>query len=74
MLMDLMVEMVRREIRDLNNNNVRLHAIGDLSRLPPKTRNEFVKGIESTKNNSGLFFSRFDIPLTNSLRVLGGQP
>ena len=54
MLMDLMVEMVRREIRDLNNNNVRLHAIGDLSRLPPKTRNELVKGIESTKNNSGL--------------------
>jgi undecaprenyl diphosphate synthase len=54
MLMDLMVEMVRREIRDLNNNNVRLHAIGDLSKLPPKTRNELVKGIESTKNNSGL--------------------
>jgi undecaprenyl diphosphate synthase len=54
MLMDLLVEMVRREIRDLNDNNVRLHAIGDLSKLPPKTRGELLKGIESTKNNSGL--------------------
>jgi undecaprenyl diphosphate synthase len=53
-LMDLLVEMVRREIRDLNTNNVRLHTIGDLSKLPPKTRKELLKGIESTKNNSGL--------------------
>jgi undecaprenyl diphosphate synthase len=54
MLMDLLIEMVKKEIRDLHKNNVRLHAIGDLSRLPPKTRNELVKGIESTGNNSGL--------------------
>jgi undecaprenyl diphosphate synthase len=54
MLMDLMVEMVRREIRDLHKNNVRLHTIGDLSKLPPKTRNELVKGIEETRGNSGL--------------------
>jgi undecaprenyl diphosphate synthase len=54
MLMDLLVEMVRREIRDLNKNNVRLHAIGDLSKLPPKTRAELEKGIESTRSNTGL--------------------
>jgi undecaprenyl diphosphate synthase len=54
MLMDLLVEMTRREIRDLNKNNVRLHAIGDLSRLPPKTRAELVAGIEATKGNTGL--------------------
>jgi undecaprenyl diphosphate synthase len=54
MLMDLMVEMVRREIRDLHSNNVSLQAIGDLSKLPPKTRNELVKGIEATKDNTGL--------------------
>jgi undecaprenyl diphosphate synthase len=54
MLMDLLVEMTRREIRDLNANNVRLQAIGDLSRLPPKTRQELINGIESTKNNTGL--------------------
>lgn len=54
MLMDLLVEMVRREIRDLNKNNVRLHAIGDLSKLPPKTRSELESGIESTRDNTGL--------------------
>jgi undecaprenyl diphosphate synthase len=54
MLMDLLVEMVRREIRDLHKNNVRLHTIGELSKLPPKTRNELIKGIEATRNNSGL--------------------
>jgi undecaprenyl diphosphate synthase len=54
MLMDLLVEMVKREIRDLNKNNVRLHAIGDLTKLPPKTRAELLNGIESTKGNTGL--------------------
>jgi undecaprenyl diphosphate synthase len=54
MLMDLMVEMVRREIRDLHMNNVSLQAIGDLSKLPPRTRNELMKGIESTQGNTGL--------------------
>lgn len=54
MLMDLLVEMTKREIANLNQNNVRLKAIGDLSRLPPKTRAELIKGIENTKNNTGL--------------------
>jgi undecaprenyl diphosphate synthase len=54
MLMDLMVEMVRREIRDLHSNNVCLQAIGDLSKLPPRTKNELISGIESTKGNTGL--------------------
>ncbi len=54
MLMDLMVEMVRREIRDLHSNNVCLQAIGDLSKLPPRTGAALANGIESTKNNTGL--------------------
>ena len=54
MLMELMVEMVRREIRDLHSNNVCLQAIGDLSKLPPRTRNALVNGIEATKDNTGL--------------------
>jgi len=54
MLMDLLVEMTRREIRSLNENNVRLTTIGDLSRLPPKTRSELNKGIEDTAGNTGL--------------------
>jgi undecaprenyl diphosphate synthase len=54
MLMELLVEMVRREIRELHSNNVQLLSIGDLSKLPPRTRGELIKGIESTKNNTGL--------------------
>ena len=54
MLMDLFVEMTKRELADLNANNVRLSAIGDLSRLPPKTRQELLNGIEKTRDNTGL--------------------
>jgi len=54
MLMELLVEMVRREIDDLNKNNVRLRAIGDLSKLPPKTRQALLDGIERLSGNTGL--------------------
>jgi undecaprenyl diphosphate synthase len=54
MLMDLLVEMTKKEIRNLHANNVRLQTIGDLSKLPPKTRNELLSGIDETKNNTGL--------------------
>jgi len=53
-LMKLLVEMIRQEIRDLMDNNVRLCALGNLSRLPEVTRKELEWGIEETKNNTGL--------------------
>jgi undecaprenyl diphosphate synthase len=54
MLMDLLVEMVRREIDSLHENNVRLQAIGDLSKLPPKTRLALEDGIGRLSGNTGL--------------------
>jgi undecaprenyl diphosphate synthase len=54
MLMDLFVEMTRREIDNLDKNNVRLRAIGDLERLPPKTRKVLLDGIERLRGNTGL--------------------
>ncbi len=54
LLMDLLVEMTKKEISNLNANNVRLRAIGDLSRVPLKTRKALLNGIEETKNNTGL--------------------
>ncbi|MDR2693775.1 MAG: di-trans,poly-cis-decaprenylcistransferase [Chitinispirillales bacterium] len=54
MLMDLFVEMTRREIRSLRENNVRLMAIGSLDKLPPKTRAALLKGIEDTSGSTGL--------------------
>ncbi len=54
MLMDLLVEMVRREIDSLHENNVRLRAIGELSKLPPKTRAALEDGIKRLSGNTGL--------------------
>ena len=51
MLMNLLVEAIEAEISDLKKNNVRLHAIGDLSKLPAKSRNAILQGIEGTKMN-----------------------
>ncbi|MFH0919338.1 MAG: isoprenyl transferase [Fibrobacterota bacterium] len=56
-LMRLLIEMVRKEIRDLNKNNVRLNAIGDLSLLPGKTRQVLLDGIEATSKNTGLLLN-----------------
>lgn len=53
-LMGLLVEMTRREISNLNDSNVRLHAIGDLDKLPPRTRAMLEEGIEKTSANTGL--------------------
>ena len=40
MLMDLLVEMTRREMRNLNKNNVRLKIVGNLAQLPDKVQNQ----------------------------------
>jgi undecaprenyl diphosphate synthase len=54
MLMELLVEVTRREIEDLDKNNVRLRAIGDLTKLPKKTGKVLLDGIEKLSNNTGL--------------------
>ena len=53
-LMSLLVEMIGREISELNKNNVRLRAIGELDLLPEKPRAELRDGIEKTSGNKGL--------------------
>ncbi|MBK7807419.1 MAG: isoprenyl transferase [Saprospiraceae bacterium] len=51
-LMALLVETVKRELSTFNKNNIRLQAIGDLSKLPDMTRKTLLEGIEQTKNNT----------------------
>lgn len=51
-LMALLVETVKRELSTLNKNNIRLQAIGDLSKLPDMTRKTLLEGIEQTKDNT----------------------
>lgn len=51
-LMGLLVDTLTREIKTLNDNNIQLKAIGDLSKLPPKTHAALLKGITDTANNT----------------------
>lgn len=50
-LMTLLVETVKSEVNTLMKNNIRLQAIGDLSKLPDRTRKALIEGIEKTKLN-----------------------
>ncbi len=51
-LMKLLVETLHKEINTLNKNDIRLQAIGDISRLPESTRQALLDGIHNTRNNS----------------------
>lgn len=53
-LMRLLVDTLSKEIKTLNKNNIRLRAIGDLSKLPKKTYEMLIKGIENTSTNTGM--------------------
>lgn len=50
-LMHLLVETVRKELATLNKNDIKLKAIGDISKLPTKTYAALMEGIENTKDN-----------------------
>lgn len=52
-LMQLLVHTINAETKTLNENNIRLQAIGDLKSLPLDCYNELQEGIDKTKNNSG---------------------
>ncbi|MBK9994161.1 MAG: isoprenyl transferase [Saprospiraceae bacterium] len=51
-LMMLLVETVHSELKTLQNNNIRLRAIGDLSKLPQRTQDALLDAIDQTKSNT----------------------
>lgn len=53
-LMELLVSTIRKEVDDLNKNNIKLHVIGDMSMLPEYARQELNEALEITVNNTGL--------------------
>ncbi len=53
-LMELLVQTIRKEVTELNKNNIRLFVIGNLSLLPASAQNELKEAIEETENNTGL--------------------
>ena len=53
-LMDLLVSTIMNEIDSLQENKVKLTAIGNISSLPDQCQNELRKGIEETAENDGV--------------------
>jgi undecaprenyl diphosphate synthase len=53
-LMELLVQTIRKEVDELNKNRIKLHVIGDLSKLPDYARKELMEALLLTRNNEGL--------------------
>ena len=77
-LMELVVTAIRQEIPGLMEQNVRLLAIGDLSRLPEITKDTLEDCIQQTSNNKGItliialnYSSRWE--LTQAAKVIAGK-
>lgn len=77
-LMGLLVETIRKEVSTLNENNIKLESIGDISKLPSKSYKALLEGIEKTKDNTGLtlvlalnYSSRWEI--TEAMRKLARE-
>ena len=77
-LMRILVTSLRKEMKTLMKNNIRLNAIGDLATLPSKSRGELAKSIEETSGNTGLlltlalsYSSRWEI--VEAMRKIAGK-
>ncbi len=53
-LMNLLVSSLKKELKLLQDNNIRLQAIGNLEKLPKKAKRELEEVIQKTKNNTHL--------------------
>lgn len=52
LLMRLLVSSLKKEIKTLNKNNIKLNAIGNLEALPKKAHKELLDVIDKTKGNT----------------------
>lgn len=51
-LMRLLLKSIRDRVGELNDNNIKLTTIGDISSLPVEVQNELFDAIDKTKNNT----------------------
>ena len=77
-LMELLIDTIEKETPTLNKNNVRLMAIGDLSRLPGNAEDKLKRCINQTSINTGLalvlalsYSSRWEI--TNAMKNISKE-
>ena len=75
-LMKILVSSLRKEARNLNKNNIKLHSIGQIERLPEICQNELNEVKEQTQDNNRLqltlalsYSGRWDI--TEAMRSIG---
>ena len=76
-LMELLVETIGNEMNTLQENNIRLRAIGNLTSLPEKCYRELLEAMQQTKKNTGLnlilalnYSSRWEI--TEAMKKIAG--
>ena len=53
-LMRLLVASLKKELKTLNKNNIKLNAIGNITSLPKKAHNELLEVIGKTGKNTGM--------------------
>lgn len=53
-LMELLVNTLKKEIKTLHENQVKLITIGEIGHLPKVCQENLLEAVEATKNNSGL--------------------
>lgn len=53
-LMGLLVETIRSEVKTLLENNISLQYIGDISKLPSRTRKSLEEGVQETSHCTGM--------------------
>ena len=75
-LMELLVQTIKKEVGDLNKNNIRLYVIGNTDLLPESAQKELQEAINETSNNTGLnlvmalsYSSRWEI--INAVKNIG---
>jgi undecaprenyl diphosphate synthase len=56
-LMKLLVEYLKRELQELNEQNIRLSTIGHTEGLPPEVQKALKHAIEQTSHNTGLMLT-----------------
>jgi undecaprenyl diphosphate synthase len=53
-LMKLLVSTIRKELKNLNKNNIKLMTIGQIESLPKTCQRELIEAITATSGNTGL--------------------
>jgi undecaprenyl diphosphate synthase len=80
-LMQLLVKTISSELKTLNDNNISLHAIGNLEQLPDDCNIELQEAVYNTSGNTGLklilalsYSGRWDILNATKKILTSGQP